>query len=109
MAMLFGVMPPFWILVPFIAAGNVVLVLSWHFIGHIKPFAATHIAALAVAAGAKFCAIYFGVHTLIPQISAVKLPPPVLTAMSITQLYTAAIGGALSLAAIPILNKALKR
>jgi hypothetical protein len=105
MAQLAGIAPPFLILVPILAAGNIVLVLVWHFIGHRHII---RIFTLAIAAGAKFGVIYLGVEFIALGLVGVSLPPPVLVAFGIRQLFTAAIGGGLAFVVIPVLNKALK-
>jgi len=107
MAMLFAVMPPFWILVPFIAAGNIVLVLIWHFIGKRKPLALGRVVALVTAAAAKFAVLYVGVNVLVAGVFGVGLPAPVLTAFSVSQLFTALGGGAAASAvlALPVFGR----
>jgi hypothetical protein len=102
MAQLFGVMPPFWILVPVIAFGNILLALTWYYIGGVKPVALFRIIALTTAAFGKFGVIYMGVHLFAIGILGTTFPPVVLTAMSISQLFTAAIGGGLAFVVLPI-------
>ena len=54
---------PVWPLIPFIAAGNIVLVSLWHIIGNRKSRFkfASHIAALIAGAFVKFLVLYFGI------------------------------------------------
>jgi len=114
MAMLFGVMPPFWILVPFIAMGNIVLVLIWHFIVGIrkhKPLLGGFvILAVITSSAAKFAVLFVGVNVLIAGVMGVNLPPPVLTAFSVSQLFTALGGGVLAgtALALPVLKNEMK-
>jgi hypothetical protein len=103
---------PLWSLIPFIIAGNVTLILIWHFIGSRKTGNGhiARIAALICAAIGKFLVLYIGI---------VKIAVPVLLGLpekqaavisnmfSIPQLFTALIGGALSAAILPALQKAV--
>lgn len=102
---------PLWALIPFIAAGNIVLVLLWHFIGYrsigIKKYDA-YIAALVAAAVAKFLVLHIGI-VLIAIPVLLDLPEPqaevISNMFSIPQLITALIGGALAVLVFPRLNK----
>lgn len=103
---------PLWALLPFIMAGNIVLVLLWHFIGNRrlngKQYPA-YLAALITAAAAKFSVLYIGiVQIAIPVF--LDLPKPqaaVISHMfSIPQLITAFVGGAFAVALFPRLKKA---
>lgn len=107
MAQVFGIMPPFWVLVPIIAAGNILFVITWYYIGRLRPAAVFRAVALIAAALGKFAVIYMGVHLVAVGLLGTAFPPPVLTAMSVTQLFTAGIGGALAYMTIPVFNKAL--
>ncbi|MCL2513431.1 MAG: hypothetical protein FWF08_05980 [Oscillospiraceae bacterium] len=108
---------PAWELIPFIAAGNAVLILLWHFIGNIKigknkSSITAYFIALPAAALAKFAVLYLGV-TKIAVPLLLNLPEAVaakISAMfSFPQLITASIGGALAATVLPILKKALKK
>ena len=105
---------PVWPLVPFIAAGNLVLVLLWHFIGNTGRFdrRIAHCAALAAAAVAKFLTLYFGV-VKIALAFLLKLPEKQAAMLSymfsFPQLITAAIGGVCAIFIFPPLKKALSR
>ena len=105
---------PVWPLVPFIAAGNVVLVLIWHLIGNIRTrnkYLAYGIA-LLVAAGAKFTVLYFGVVKVAVEM-ILRLPEKqasVITFLfSYPQLITALIGGAVATIVFPTLKKVVTR
>ena len=111
MARLLGI-GPLWSLIPFIAAGNVTLVLLWHFIGNRRmgrkytAFAA----ALITAAAAKFLVLYIGiVQIAVPVFLGLpEQQASVISNMfSIPQLITALIGGLLAIALLPALKKAI--
>ena len=106
---------PLWALIPFIMAGNIVLVLAWHLIGN-RNFSGkkylTYIITLIIAALAKFAVLYLGIVKIaVPLI--LKLPEPqasVISGMfSLPQLLTALIGGALAVVLFPRLQKIIKR
>ena len=111
-AKFFGI-GPLWSLIPFIVAGNIVLILLWHWIGNRKGgrgYLAQGLA-LVTAAAAKFFVLYFGIVKLaVPLL--LKLPEPqagvVSNLFSIHQLITASIGGAAALMILPVLKKAIK-
>jgi len=109
MATLLGV-GPLWPLVPFIAAGNMVLVTAWHFIGNMKlPVKyVSYVIALVVAAAAKFAVLYFGVVKIaIPHILGLPDGNILSIMFSFPQLITASIGGACALALLPAISKAI--
>ncbi|MCL2036278.1 MAG: hypothetical protein FWG83_02675 [Oscillospiraceae bacterium] len=109
LAMLFGVAPPFWILVPFISLGNIVYVAAWAILTRLfTERALMRSVAVVIAAVAKFGTLYLGVHVIIVNVIGTKLPPPVLAAFSFTQLITALIGGTLAFTTFPLLKKALR-
>ncbi|MCL2401372.1 MAG: ECF transporter S component, partial [Oscillospiraceae bacterium] len=101
------------VLMPFIAAGNVVFVILWHFIGNINKgnkYVAYICAGIAAAVG-KFLVLYLGVvHIAIPFI--IDPPAPQAAVMSgmfsIPQLITGLIGGALAIVIFPTLKKAIR-
>ncbi|MCI8287009.1 MAG: ECF transporter S component [Lachnospiraceae bacterium] len=104
MAKLLGI-GPLWSLIPFIAAGNLVLVIVWHFLGSRKGISlfAARTAAVIAAAIVKFLVLYLGIVKIaVPLL--LKLPEPqakVISGMfSISQLITALLGG---IAALPVL------
>lgn len=100
---------PLWSLIPFIIAGNAVLVLCWHLIGNGKRPRLAAAAAVVAAALAKFLVLYIGVvKVAIPLL--LDLPAPQAAAVggmfSIPQLITAATGGALAAVLIPRIKRA---
>lgn len=103
---------PLWSLIPFIAAGNIVLVLLWHFIGNhqIVRKKTVYIAALVSAAVAKFLVLYIGIVQLaIPVILGLpEQQAAVISSMfSLPQLITAMIGGTLAIILLPAIRKAI--
>ncbi|HZK37794.1 MAG TPA: ECF transporter S component [Clostridia bacterium] len=104
---------PLWAIVPFIALGNITLVLFWNFIGKRETgkARANHVIALIVAAVAKFLVLYISiVKVAIPFL--LDLPEKqagVISGMfSIPQLITALIGGVLAAIMLPILQRAVQ-
>lgn len=104
---------PLWALIPFMMAGNCVLVSVWHMVTKIKS-ANVHIAriaALAAAAAGKFITLYAGIVRLCIPVF-LDLPETQAAAVagifSVTQLFTASIGGALAVLALPVVEKAGK-
>ncbi|HBP37152.1 MAG TPA: ECF transporter S component [Clostridiales bacterium] len=104
---------PLWELIPFIAVGNMVLVLLWHIIGNrnLKNKLAAPVIALVTAAVAKFLVLYFGIVVIaIPLL--LNLPEKqalvISSLFSYPQLITATIGGVLALTILPVLKKALR-
>lgn len=104
---------PLWALIPFIMAGNIVLVLLWHFIGNRGiggKKSSAYIAALISAAAAKFLVLYIGIVQIAVPIF-LGLPGPqaavISNMFSIPQLITALIGGALAVFLFPRLKKAV--
>jgi hypothetical protein len=109
-AMLIGI-GPMWILIPFIALGNCVLILIWYVIGvrAFKEKLIGNLIALIFGAAAKFLVLYFSiVRMMIPLF--LNLPANkagALTAtFSLPQLFTALIGGVLAILVLPIIKKA---
>ena len=111
-ARFFGI-GPLWSLIPFIAAGNAVLVLLWYLIGNRHASGKTYtacLAALITAAAAKFLVLYVGiVQIAVPLL--LHLPERKAAVVSnmfaIPQLVTALAGGAFALPLIPRLKKAI--
>ncbi len=111
-AKFFGI-GPLWILIPFIAAGNIVLIFLWYLVGNQKigHRYIAHIAALIVAAIAKFLILYIGiVQIAIPLfLDLPEQQASVISHMfSISQLITALAGGVLAAMILPALKKAIK-
>ena len=104
---------PLWSLIPFIIAGNLSLILVWHFAGRKaaggnKKFI---YAAWLGAAAAKFAVLYLGiVRFAVPVL--LKMPKKqaaVVSAMfSYPQLATALAGGLAAAGMLPVLRRALK-
>ena len=104
---------PLWVLIPFIAAGNIILVLLWHFVGtrNIKSKNAAYIAALIAAAAGKFCILYIGIVKIaVPLL--LNLPEQqtkvISNMFSLTQLVTALTGGVIAVMILPSLKKAIR-
>lgn len=105
---------PFWSLIPFIIAGNISLILSWHFIGNKRwgyKYTA-QIIALLVAATLKFIVLHVGIVKIAvpfllrlakPQASAIS------NMFSIPQLITALLGGGIAMLLLPPLKRALEK
>ncbi len=110
MAKLIGI-GPFWSLIPIIAAGNIVLVLLWHFIGkkNTGRRIGAYLTATVAAGAAKFMVLYIGIVKIAVPIF-LKLPEPqasVVSGMfSVPQLITAFAGGIIALMVLPSLKKA---
>lgn len=111
-AKFFGI-GPLWILIPFIAAGNIVLILLWYFIGNQnrgQKYIA-YIVALVTAAAAKFFVLYIGiVQVAIPLfLNLPEQQASIISHMfSIPQLITALAGGIIAAMILPSLKKAIK-
>jgi len=104
---------PLWSLIPFIAVGNLVLILIWHFVGNIKMSQkyVPSILALIIAAISKFLILYIGiVQIAIPLL--LNLPEKQATVISgmfsFQQLLTALTGGIIATIILPTLKKAIK-
>ena len=101
---------PLWAIIPFIIAGNVVLILAWHFMGKIK-LSNRHIVrfvSLIVAALCKYIVLFVGiVQVAVPLfLNLPEAQRAVVSKMfSFPQLLTALIGGALATAILPVLEK----
>ena len=119
LAFLLGIAPQI-LTVPAIMVGNTVYVVLLHYIsGKNSKNPMRQVAAWLVAAAGKFGALYAIVSWVIcgllaeTLLKAGALKPPMLTMLPATfgvaQLVTALIGGALALAIVPALRKALKK
>ncbi|MDR3277522.1 MAG: hypothetical protein LBT12_02010 [Oscillospiraceae bacterium] len=101
---------PLWEIIPFIALGNIVLVLIWHFLGKgSRSYARLGLTAV-VAAAVKFAVLYLGiVRIMIPLV--LELPEKqtgvISATFSVPQLITALIGGVLAVLARPLIARAL--
>lgn len=94
---------PLWTLIPFIALGNITLVILWYVIGKrnlLKKPVASGICAVLVGAFGKFLVLYLSIVKIVVPL-VLELPKPqsdVVSGMfSIPQLITALIGGILAL------------
>lgn len=110
-AFLLGIGPAFLPLTPMIAIGNMVFVIfMWLLYDRVGQGIANKILTWAVAAAAKFAALYLlivkGVCTLMP------LPEPQVqmfsTMFSLPQLVTAAIGGAVAIYIATLMKRAMR-
>lgn len=104
---------PFWSLIPFIIAGNIVLVLIWYFIGNRSISGNKYVAyiiSLITAAVAKFLVLYIGIIKIAIPVF-LDLPEKQATVISnmfsIPQLVTALIGGVLAIVLFPRLKKVI--
>ena len=117
-AFLLGIAPQI-LTVPAIMVGNAVYVLVLHFAAGRSRQLWRRLMAWLAAAAAKFASLYAIVVWLICGVLAEKLlasgmlKPPMLNALPATfswpQLLTALIGGAVAMAIVPVLRKALHR
>jgi hypothetical protein len=112
MAKLIGI-GPLWVLIPFIAAGNIALVLLWYFIGRRKTENryAAYIPALIAAAVGKFLVLYVGIVQIsVPLLLGLpeQQAKVVSNMFSIPQLITATLGGVIAVIILPSLKKAIK-
>lgn len=117
-AFMMGIGPIIFPLTFAIAVGNIVLVLSWHFVTSSSKITVMSdflksIVATIIGAVLKFLTLYFGVvHFIIPVfLTAIAEKQVVaLTAMfSTPQLITALIGGAVAVLALPLIKKAMPK
>ena len=115
LAYFLSVGPQFIAMIPFIALGNLVLVLIWYFIAkNANATASGYVrmsVALVVGAVVKFGVLYFSiVKFAIPNL--LSLPAAKVSVMSLMfswpQLVTAAIGGFIALLIIPTLRKVVR-
>lgn len=104
---------PLWSLIPFIMAGNITLILIWHFIGnrHWGHKYTASMIALATAAAAKFLVLYIGIVQIAVPLF-LRLPEPQAAVISnmfaIPQMLTALLGGGVALLVLSSLRKAIQ-
>ena len=119
LAYLLGIAPQI-LTVPAIMVGNTVYVVLLHFLaGKNGKNLVMQVVAWLVAAAAKFATLYLIVVKVVCGVMAPSLlasgamKEPMLKALPATfswpQLFTALIGGAVALAIVPVIKKALKR
>lgn len=112
MAKFFGI-GPFWSLIPFIAVGNIALVLLWHYIGNriIKRKHIAYVVALICAAVTKFLILYIGIVKIAIPVF-LNLPEQqakvIANMFSVPQLITALVGGIFAIILFPRLKKAIE-
>lgn len=111
-AKFFGI-GPLWSIIPFLALGNLTLVLLWHILGNRRAGRqrGNYLIAMFFAAAAKFLVLYIGVVRIAVPFW-LRLPEKqaaVISAMfSLPQLVTAWIGGLLAVLILPAVLKAVK-
>ncbi len=102
---------PLWTLIPFIAIGNIVIVMSWYLIGNkkMKNPMISYVLACIVGAVLKGLTLYILVARFAVPI-LLQLQEPQATVISGTfsmpQLVTALVGGLVAIVVVPILKKA---
>lgn len=109
MAFVLGIGPQLIYIVPAIAVGNAIFVMLLHFL--YKEKIIRRVIALAVAAVAKFTALYLLVSVLLCNVLPLK-PPQIATFQAMfswPQLVTALIGGAVAMVIVPAVRKAIKK
>ncbi len=109
LAFLLGIGPALIYIVPAIAVGNGVFVLLLHIL--CKKAIWQQVTGLIAAATAKFATLYLLVSVLLCNILPLK-PMQIKTFQAMfswPQLVTALIGGALALAIVPVIKKAIKK
>ena len=104
---------PLWSLIPFVVAGNSVLVIVWHFLGNREMGRKCYacIAAMFTAAIAKFLVLYIGiVRIAVPVFLGLpeKQAAVISYMFSIPQIFTALMGGLLASILLPVLKKILR-
>lgn len=103
---------PLWSLIPFIAIGNVTLVMFWPYMANRsmgRKYTA-YVVALICAAVAKFLVLYVGiVRIAIPVFLGLpeKQAAVIANMFSIPQLITALVGGAFAIVLLPTLKRAI--
>lgn len=115
MAFLLGIGTSFIGIIPFIALGNIVIVLVWYFVVN-KLFLSMNsytrmVLALIIGAILKFAVLYLSiVKFAIPLL--LNLPAKIVDKLSLAfswpQLVTALIGGVIAILIIPVIKKAVK-
>jgi len=100
---------PVWPIVPFIAAGNIALVVVWHFLGNRSFGYIAYVLATITGAVAKFLVLYIGiVRIAIPYILGLPSQNVMSVLFSYPQLITASVGGICAIILLPTLSKAVK-
>ncbi|MCL2018755.1 MAG: hypothetical protein FWG70_03255 [Oscillospiraceae bacterium] len=102
------------VIIPFICAGNLTLVILWHFIGNcgIKGERVKYVIALIIGAMGKVAVLYTGVVMVaLPfLLDLSEQQTDTIAAMfSYPQLITASVGGFIAIIILPTLKKAIKK
>lgn len=105
-AFMFGIMPLFPV-VPFIMVGNALLVAVFSYIQS-KKIPYSDILAVIVGAFTKFAFLAFSIRYLV-NFFVPQVPPPMIQAMTLPQLYTALIGGGLAVTIARAVAVAMKK
>ncbi len=110
-AFLVGIGPAFLPIVPMVAVGNAVLVVLLYVLSGKKKLGVMSYVAVAVAAVAKFAALWVLIVKLVlPTLGLAEKQVAMLSAsFSWPQLVTALIGGVLAASIAPAIRKALKK
>jgi hypothetical protein len=108
-AYFFGIGPVLFPVVPFIAVGNLVLVLVWWLICRIKmkPVLLNYIIATVVASPVKFILLYLLISNVAVRFIENQKQANIIAMFSYPQLITAAIGGAVACIILPLLAKTI--
>jgi uncharacterized membrane protein len=110
LAIIHGQLPtPLAPMIPFIALGNVTLVLIYNNLAREKSqisFSIKEFVAILLAAFAKFLFIYLSIKIILPFLLNVTIPEKISMLMATPQLLTALAGGILALIFTKILTKA---
>ena len=112
-ALIRGQLPPVLApMVPFIALGNIVLVLTYNFVIRQKSFKKNHLQSInkyvgvLLAAFFKFVFLYLSVKIILPVVLNIPLHSKIAVLMTTPQFITAIIGGIIALMMVRILLKA---
>jgi hypothetical protein len=103
---------PLWVLVPFIVLGNCAIILIWYFVARkaLKEMFIGYVTALVSGAAGKFIVLYITIVRVMIPVFLTYLPEKkaavISASFSFPQLFTALIGGALAVVALPLIKKA---
>ncbi|MCL2434386.1 MAG: ECF transporter S component, partial [Clostridia bacterium] len=114
-ASLVGIGPPFLVILPFMALGNMTIIAIWHYISNTKTLRSPHwrrIISTVCGAVLKAAVLYLSiVRVALPYLTnASEAQAAKFSAMfSLPQLFTALIGGVVACAVLPLLDKAVQK
>lgn len=91
----FGIMPLFPV-VPFIMVGNILMVLIYYFASNNLQGYLSNFLGILLAAFGKFLFLALSIRYVVPLFLP-QVPPPIVQALSLPQLYTALTGGVLAI------------